>query len=127
MQLAAKEISRVMSKPEERDWRAAKRLARYLKDHRRIALEYKYQQMPNKAVAWSDTDFAGHGRTKAATMGSGIKSTVMDLGLEANVQASTDQVQRGVFDQGEARGEFDTLRRESCGRRRTLVEDICAS
>ena len=41
MQYAAKEISRFMSKPEEQDWRVAKRLARYLKDHKRVVLEYK--------------------------------------------------------------------------------------
>ncbi len=43
MQFAAKEISKFMSKPEEQDRRAAKRLARHLKDHRRVALEYKQQ------------------------------------------------------------------------------------
>ncbi len=52
MQFAAKEISRFMSKPEEQDWRAAKRLARYLEDHRRVVLEYKYQELPSKVVMW---------------------------------------------------------------------------
>ncbi len=42
VQFAAQEIVRFMSKPEEQDWRAAKRLAGYLKDGRRVALEYKY-------------------------------------------------------------------------------------
>ncbi len=46
MQFAAQEISRFTSKPEEQDWRAAKRLARYL----RVELEYKYQKLPNKVV-----------------------------------------------------------------------------
>ncbi len=58
MQYAAKVVSRSMSKPEEQDWRAAKRLARYPKDHRRAVLEYKYQELPKKVVVWSDTDFA---------------------------------------------------------------------
>ena len=44
IQFVAKEISRFMSKPEEQDWRATKRLARYLKDHTRVVLEYKYQE-----------------------------------------------------------------------------------
>ncbi len=35
VQYEAKEIS----KPQEQDWRAAKRLARHLKDHRRVVLE----------------------------------------------------------------------------------------
>ena len=47
---AAKEISRFMSKPEEQNWSATKRLARYLKDHRRVALKYKYQKLPSKVV-----------------------------------------------------------------------------
>ena len=42
MQFAAKEISRFMSEPEEQDWRSAKRLARYLKDNRRVVIMYKY-------------------------------------------------------------------------------------
>ncbi len=67
MQYAAKEISRFTSKPEEQDWSAAKRLARYLKDHQRVALEYKRQLLPNKVVAWSDADFAGSGRTRRST------------------------------------------------------------
>ncbi len=66
---AASKISRFMSKPEKQDWRAAKRLARYLKDHRRVALEYKYQALPKKVVAWSDTDFAGYVRTRKSTSG----------------------------------------------------------
>ncbi len=69
MQYAAKKSSRFMSKPEEQDWRTAKQLARYLKDHRRVTLEHKYQQLPNKVVAWSDTDFAGCGRAKRSTSG----------------------------------------------------------
>ncbi len=38
-QYAAKDISRFTSKPEEQDWRAAERLARHFKDHRRVVLE----------------------------------------------------------------------------------------
>ncbi len=49
-QYAAKEISRFTSKPKEQDWRAAKRLARYLKDHWRVVLEHKYQELPKKVA-----------------------------------------------------------------------------
>ncbi len=69
MLFAAKEISRFMSKPEEQDWRALKRLARYLKDHQRVLVEYKYQKLPSKVVVWSGTDFAGCGRTRRSTSG----------------------------------------------------------
>ncbi len=68
-QYPAKEISRFTSKPEGQDWRAAKRLARYLTDHRRVVLEYTYQELPKKGVMWSDTEFAGCGITRRSTSG----------------------------------------------------------
>ena len=58
-----------MSKPEEQDWRSAKRLARYLKDSKRMVIEYKFQKLPEKVVVWSDTDFAGCKRTRRSTSG----------------------------------------------------------
>ena len=69
MQFAAKEISSFKSKPEEQDWRSAKRLARYLKDNKRMVIEYKFQKLPEKVVVWSDTDFAGCKRTRRSTSG----------------------------------------------------------
>ncbi len=59
MKFAAKEVSRFMSKPEKQDWSSAKRLARYLKDNKRVVIECKYQKLPEKAIAWSDTGSAG--------------------------------------------------------------------
>ncbi len=56
-----------MSKPAEQDRRATKRLARYLKDHKRVVLECKYRELPKKVVIWSDMDFAGCGRTRKST------------------------------------------------------------
>ncbi len=56
-------------KEEEQDWRAAKGLARYLTNHRRVALGHKYQKLPNKVVVWAATDFAGCGRTRRSTSG----------------------------------------------------------
>jgi hypothetical protein len=69
MQYAAKEISRFVSKQEEQDWRAARRIARYLKDLRSVVLEHTYQELPEKVVIWSDTDVAGCGRTRKSTSG----------------------------------------------------------
>ncbi len=45
-QFAAKEVSRFTSKPKEQDWSNAKRLARYLKDNKRVVIEHKFQKMP---------------------------------------------------------------------------------
>ena len=69
IQFAAKEISRFTSKPEQEDWKKAKRLGRYLKDNLRVVLEYKFQKMPESVVVWSDTDFAGCKRTRHSTSG----------------------------------------------------------
>ena len=44
-------------------------MARYRKDHRRVVLEYKYRELPKMVVVWSDTDFAGCGRTRKSTSG----------------------------------------------------------
>ncbi len=52
MQFAAQEISRFMTKSEEQDWRSAKRLARYLKDNKRMVIEHKANKLPEKVVAW---------------------------------------------------------------------------
>ncbi len=65
----AKEISRFPSMPEEQDLRRAKRLARYLNDNKRIVIEYNFQRLPEKVVAWSDADFAGRKRTRRSASG----------------------------------------------------------
>ena len=44
-QRAAKEVSRFTSKPEAQDWSSAKRVARYLKDNKRVAIARKYQKL----------------------------------------------------------------------------------
>ncbi len=69
MQFTAKEVSRFMANPEEQHWRAAKILARYLKDSRRVVIECKFQKLPEKVVVWSDTVFVGFKRTRRSTGG----------------------------------------------------------
>jgi hypothetical protein len=69
MQFAAKTISRVTSKPEEKDRRSAKRMATHLKDSRRGVIEHKFQKMPEKVVVWSDTDLVGCRRTRRSPSG----------------------------------------------------------
>ncbi len=66
MQFAAKEISRFVSKPEEQGGKSAKRLARYLKDNKKIMIEHNFQRLPKK---WgvSDTEFARRKRTRRST------------------------------------------------------------
>ena len=91
MQFAAKEISRFMSKPEEQDWRSAKRLARYLKDNRRVVIMYKYQKLPWKVIVWSDSDFAGCQRTGRSTSG-GVVDVRRTLLEDVCFDAAADSV-----------------------------------
>ncbi len=50
MQFAAREIMRLASKPEEQDWRSAKRFPKCLKENRRIVIERNFQRSPEKVV-----------------------------------------------------------------------------
>ncbi len=43
--------------------------ARYFKDNNRMVIEHKFQRMPEKVVAWSDTDHAGCKRARSSTSG----------------------------------------------------------
>ncbi len=87
MQFAAKTISRFMSKPEEQDWRSAKRLDRYLKDNKRAVIEYKIQKLPERVVVWSDTDFARCKRTRRSTS----EGVVMSGGLCIKTYSQTQE------------------------------------
>ncbi len=66
MQYAAKEMSRLMSKPEVQDWRAAKRLARYSQVG---CAGVQVPGLAEEVVVWSDTEFAGCGRTRRSAAG----------------------------------------------------------
>ncbi len=54
IQFAAKEVSRLMSKPQAGDSKRARRLGGYLQDSFRIAFSYKFQMRPDTVVVWSD-------------------------------------------------------------------------
>jgi hypothetical protein len=69
MQFAAKEISRFTSKPEEQDWRSAKRLVRHVQDNKGIVIEHNFQKPPEKVVAWSDANIAGPKRARRSNSG----------------------------------------------------------
>ena len=58
-----------MSAPRIGDWKALKRLGRYLVDKRRVIAEFKYQYRPNKIQVWVDTDHAGCKESRKSTSG----------------------------------------------------------
>ena len=66
---ATKELTRKMSAPCNGDWRALKRLARYLMKRPRVVTLYKYQTCNKFIDTWVDTDYAGCKRTRKSTSG----------------------------------------------------------
>ena len=68
IQFAAKEICRWMSTPSEAGVTAMKRLGRYLEGHRRVVLEFPFQEA-NTMDVYSDTDWAGCLKTRRSTSG----------------------------------------------------------
>ena len=62
-----------MANPESGDWKTIKRLGRYLKAESRLVQEFKFQDIPTKVVAWTDTDHAGCLETRKSTNGGAIQ------------------------------------------------------
>ena len=69
VQHACKEICRRMSSPRSRDWMLLKKLARYLVKHRRIAIDFRFQNDANFVDGYSDSDYAGCKDTRKSTTG----------------------------------------------------------
>ena len=69
IQFATKELCRAMSKPTEGNWRALKRLGRYLQQSPRVVQLFGRQEAPNNIRVFTDTDFAGCTKTRKSTSG----------------------------------------------------------
>ena len=68
-----KELCKKMSKPDQSDWDALKRLGRYLLDKTRVIVKYEYQVIPEEIEVTVDTDFAGCLTTRKSTSGGIVK------------------------------------------------------
>ena len=66
IQFARKVVRQRMSAP---DWKMLKSIARYVKSHPRVLLQYKYHEPPLRMDAIVDTDFARYRRTRKSTSG----------------------------------------------------------
>ena len=66
---AAKECSRSMAKPVNKDWAKVKRVARYLVGARDLAHHFRWQDAPAQITAYSDSDWAGCAKTRKSTSG----------------------------------------------------------
>ena len=67
-QYAAKEICRWMASPTEHGVTSLKRLGRYLEGHKRLVIEFPWQDAASIEV-YSDTDWSGCIRTRKSTSG----------------------------------------------------------
>jgi hypothetical protein len=73
IQYACKEASRRMASPREADWLMPKRIARYLIGAPRFEQKFVWQDAPEKADAYTDSDWAGCRSTCRSTSGGALK------------------------------------------------------
>jgi hypothetical protein len=69
LQFAVKELMRKMAAPTAADFRALKRVARYVVGAPRVIQRFRWQRRPNKLVVYGDSDFAGCQTTRKSTSG----------------------------------------------------------
>ena len=69
IQFSVKELCRKASDPRSGDWKALKRLGRYLTHRTRSVIAFPYQKSYDKIVVSVDTDYAGCKRTRRSTSG----------------------------------------------------------
>ena len=69
VQYAAKEVSRGMANPTNRDLLRLKRLVRYLVSHPRAVFIYPFREKPKALQVFTDTDWAGCIKTRKSTQG----------------------------------------------------------
>lgn len=69
IQYATKEICRGMCSPTRGDLRRLRRLGRYLVDHRRVVVQYRWQSYMSTLTGFTDSDFAGCRQTAKSTSG----------------------------------------------------------
>jgi len=69
MQFACKEVCRRMSGPCIGDWEMLKKMAKYMKAHPRLVVEFRFQEAPDAVQVYVDTDYAGCRRTRRSTNG----------------------------------------------------------
>ena len=62
-----------MSRPTEEDWKALKKLGRYLVKRPRGGTLWRWQGKPELVTTWVDNDFAGCRRTGKSTSGGVLK------------------------------------------------------
>ena len=69
IQFSVKELMRKMSKPNNNDYQALKRVARYLLGAPRLVLEFPWQRRSDEIKVHVDSDFAGCQTTRKSTSG----------------------------------------------------------
>ena len=73
IQYAAKNVARFMSAPKQYDWKALKRVGRYLRGAGRFVQQFEWQDIPETITAYTDSDWAGDKVGRKSTSGGVIK------------------------------------------------------
>ena len=73
LQYAAKEISRRMARPSQRDWQLLKRVGRYLVGAPRAVQSFCWQSSPGAYDTFVDSDWAGCATTCRSTSGGAVR------------------------------------------------------
>ena len=73
LQFATKEACKGMSRPTTGDWKALKRIARYIAGLPRLVIVFKAQLKPEFVDVYTDSDWAGDERTGRSTSGGIIR------------------------------------------------------
>ena len=73
LQFATKQACQGMAKPTTGDWRALKRIARYIAGKPRLVIKYIAQEDPQFVDVYSDSDWAGDRRTGRSTSGGALR------------------------------------------------------
>ena len=66
---ASKEASKCMSAPNVEDMVALKRVGRYLQKYPRCVTEYAWQEVLNKMIVYTDSDWGGDQKSRKSTSG----------------------------------------------------------
>ena len=73
LQFPTKQACQGMARPTTGDWRALKRIARYIAGKSRLVIKYNAQENPKFVDAYSDSDWAGDRRTGRSTSGGALR------------------------------------------------------
>ena len=101
-----------MTAPTTDDWNKLVRLGRYLAWYFRVVNWYKYQNVSEKVVTCTDSDWAGCRRTRRSQRpadASTVDRTCSSSGAKAELALSSAEAELGAAVKGESRSSRDDV------------------